>query len=66
MQAVKGAGIWLACGLVPLGCVMVGLLPDSDAVSRLMLPMFMVTLFLWLLSGLVLVATWQEGRPAHR
>lgn len=62
MKALKGTGIWLACGLVPAAILMVGLLPDADAVSRVMMPTFMVTLFLWLLSGLVMVATWQDHR----
>jgi hypothetical protein len=63
MQTVKAAGIWLACGLVPLAIVFVGMLPDGDGLwPAVVMPMFMLTLFLWLLGGLVMVATWQQHR----
>ncbi len=67
MQTLKAAGIWLACGLVPLAIVVVGSLPDHDVLwPALVMPILMVTLFLWLLGGLVMVATWQQHRMERR
>lgn len=67
MQTLKWAGIWVACGLVPVAIALIGLLPDSDVVfPGLMMPMFMVSLLLWLLAGLVMVATWQEHHLDRR
>ena len=33
MGAVKGAGIWVACGLVPLAFLMMGLLSDKEVIA---------------------------------
>lgn len=67
MQTVKAAGIWLACGLVPVAVMLVGSLPDRDMLwPAVVMPMFMAALFLWLLGGLVMVATWQQHRMERR
>ncbi|HEV7171897.1 hypothetical protein [Pedococcus sp.] len=67
MPIVKRGVIWLAWGLVPAALVLAGLLPDGKGpLPRLLLPMFMAALFLWLLAGLVMVATWQEHRISDR
>jgi lipopolysaccharide export LptBFGC system permease protein LptF len=61
MQTLKAAGIWLACGLVPLAIVAVGSLPDRDVIwGAPVMPLLMVALFFWFLGGLVMVATWQQ------
>jgi hypothetical protein len=67
MGAVKGAGIWVACGLIPVAFLMIGLLPDKEVIGgELLMPLFMVSLLFWLWSGLVMVATWQEHRVQQR
>ena len=63
MHTVKAAGIWLACGLVPVAIVVLGSLPDREfRWGALVMPMLMVALFFWFLGGLVMVATWQQHR----
>lgn len=64
MGAVKGAGIWVACGLIPLALLMTGLLlSDKEMIwGSVVMPLFMVSLLFWLWAGLVMVATWQEHR----
>ncbi|HEV7147973.1 MAG TPA: hypothetical protein VGN48_13355 [Pedococcus sp.] len=67
MGAVKGAGIWVVCGLIPLALLMIGLLSDKEVIAgALLMPLFMVSLLFWLWAGLVMVATWQEHRVEHR
>lgn len=63
MRTMKAAGIWLACGLVPVAIVVVGSLPDRPGLwGAVVMPMMMVSLFFWFLGGLVMVATWQQHR----
>ena len=64
MGALKGAGIWAACGLIPLALLMMGLLlSDKEMIwGPVVMPLFMVSLLFWLWAGLVMVATWQERR----
>jgi protein-S-isoprenylcysteine O-methyltransferase Ste14 len=67
MGAVKGAGIWVACGLIPVAFLMMGLLSDKEVIAgALLMPLFMVSLLFWLWAGLVMFATWQEHRVEHR
>jgi hypothetical protein len=64
---VKGAGIWVASGLIPVAFLMMGLLPDKEVIApALLMPLFMVSLLFWLWAGLVMVATWQEHRVEYQ
>ena len=67
MRTVMLAGIWIACGLLPSAFLLIGLLPDTDVgLPRLMMPMFMVSLWSWLMAGLVMVVARLGGRLDHR